>query len=164
MVGEKMRSSKEAGFTYLAVLFLVFMLGIVLAAMGTIWSTSQKRERERNLLFVGHQFRKAIGDYYQHTPGTVKRYPNSFGDLLKDNRQLATTRYLRRIYLDPMTSQSTWGIVRAPDGGIMGVYSLSAESTMKQSGFTQEDSGFENAKNYQGWRFSYEPPNLKSKS
>ncbi|MGZ5780982.1 MAG: type II secretion system protein, partial [Burkholderiaceae bacterium] len=104
-----MRTQRDAGFTYLAVLFLVAIFGILLAATGMIWSTAQKREKERDLLFVGHQFRKAIGEYYERTPGTVKRYPNSFNDLLKDNRQLSTVRYLRRIYKDPLTTQSEWG-------------------------------------------------------
>lgn len=147
---------RNAGFTYLAVLFLIAIMGIVLAVAGVMWSTAQRRDKEKELLFVGNEFRKAIAAYYESTPGTVKRYPNSFNDLLKDNRKLATVRHLRRIYNDPITSKSEWGIVRAPDGGIMGVYSMADEPTIKRSGFLLRDRAFENAKLYSDWRFVYE--------
>lgn len=73
------------------------------------------------------------------------------------NRKLATVRHLRRVYVDPITSKPEWGIVRAPDGGIMGVYSLAAGSTIKRSGFLYRDRMFENTKRYTDWRFVYEP-------
>ena len=146
------------GFTYLGVLFAVAIAGIVLAASGTLWSTMQQREKERELLFVGNEMRKAIGSYYERTPGTVKRYPQNFNDLLKDNRQLATVRHLRRLYNDPITSEPKWGIVRAADGGIMGVHSLSVKTPIKKGNFMQRDAAFENASTYGAWRFIYEPP------
>ena len=148
---------KDAGFTYLALLFLVAVMGTVLAATGVMWSTAHQRNKERELLFIGNEFRKAIASYYERTPGTVKRYPKSFNDLLLDNRQLSTVRHLRRVYSDPMTSQVEWGIVRAPDGGIMGIYSLSAGATLKQSNFREKDNAFAAAKNYTEWKFVYLP-------
>ena len=154
-----MRSSKRSGgFTYLGVLFLVAIMGILLAATGVIWSTVSQRDKERELLFIGNEFRKAIGSYYERTPGAVKKYPPSFNDLLKDNRQLATVRHLRRLYPDPITMKAEWGIVRASDNGIMGVYSLSTQGTIKQGSFAQRDISFEKAATYAEWRFVYEPP------
>jgi type II secretory pathway pseudopilin PulG len=147
----------EEGFTYLALLFLVAIMGTVLAGSGAIWSISRQRDNERELLFIGNEFRKAIGSYYERTPGTVKRYPNSLNDLLKDDRHLGTVHHLRRIYLDPMTSRPDWGIVRAPDGGIMGVYSQSSEKPIKQDGFASSDSEFVQADSYAKWRFMYQP-------
>ncbi|MES2356529.1 MAG: type II secretion system protein [Pseudomonadota bacterium] len=149
---------KDAGFTYLALLFFVALMGIVLATTGMLWSTAQQREKERDLLFIGNEYRKAIASYYERTPGTVKRYPDNFNDLLKDNRQLTTTRHLRRLYIDPMTSTPQWGAVRAPEGGIRGVYSLSTDAPLKRNGFTQKDETLNGAKNYTEWRFTYEPP------
>lgn len=151
------RFRRDAGFTYLAVLFFVATMGVVLAVTGVTWSTLRQREKERELLFVGNEFRKAIAAYYEGTPGTVKRYPNSFDDLLKDNRKLANVRHLRRVYFDPMTSKLEWGIIRAPDGGIMGVHSLGTEPAIKRSGFLFRDRAFENTKRYTDWRFVYEP-------
>lgn len=151
----------EAGFTYLAVLFIVAILGIVTAGIGIIWSAQLQREKERELLFIGGEFRKAIGSYYEKSPGTVKRYPNSLEDLLKDNRMLVVTRHLRRIYIDPMTLKQEWAIVRAPDGGIMGVYSFSSARPIKRRNFAYADLVFENADTYAKWRFIYEPLNAK---
>lgn len=148
---------KAGGFTYLAVLFAVAMMGVALAATGVMWSTTQRREKEQELLFVGNEYRRAIANYYQRTPGTVKRFPQEFNDLLKDNRHLSILRHLRRPYNDPMTNQPEWGIVRAPDGGIMGVYSLAADVPLKQSGFSLRDSMFDKADSYAKWRFVYAP-------
>ena len=147
----------QDGFTYLGVLFLVAILSAALAGTGVIWSTAQQREKEKELLFIGNTFRLAIGAYYQKTPGTIKRYPNNLGDLLKDNRQLVQTRYLRKIYDDPFTGQAKWGLIRASDGGIMGVFSLSEKEPIKRF-FEQESADFIGTKKYSDWRFVYMPP------
>jgi len=155
---------RDSGFTYLALLFLVATLGVLLAQTGMVWSTAQQRAKERELLFVGNAYRTAIGLYYERAPGTLKYYPKTLDALLLDTRQLATTRYLRSRYIDPMTAAPQWGVVRAPDGGIMGVYSLSDIPTIKRSGFAERDKVFEGATSYAGWRFVYEPPQAGSGS
>jgi type II secretory pathway pseudopilin PulG len=154
------KQNTQAGFTYIAVLIAVALIGVMLAAIAMNWSMTQQRGKERELLFVGNEFRKAIAAYYERTPGTVKRYPNSFDDLLKDNRLLSTTRHLRRVYADPMTGRANWGIVRAADGGIQGVYSLGAGRPVKNSRFRQRDSEFEGRQSYAEWRFIYVPVTL----
>jgi type II secretory pathway pseudopilin PulG len=157
-IGKPSYGKHHAGFTYLGVLFFVATMGIMLATAGVIWSTANQRDKERELLFIGNEFRKAIGTYYERTPGTVKRYPATLNDLLKDNRQLATVRHLRRIYPDPFTATMEWGIVPAPDNGIMGIYSLSPRATLKRANFLLRDAPFETAEKYNQWRFIYEPP------
>jgi len=147
----------QGGFTYLALLFAIAMAGIVLAATGTIWSTAQQREREKELLFIGQQFRLAIRNYYEHSPGTVKRYPMSLEELLKDNRYLGVRRHLRQIYRDPITGSAEWGLVSALEGGVMGVYSLSDERPMKTTGFTGRDAELEGKEKYSAWMFIYRP-------
>jgi type II secretory pathway pseudopilin PulG len=155
--GSDGRMRREAGAVYLALLFFVAIMGTILAVTGVVWSTVQKRDKERELLFIGSEFRQAIGKYYESTPGTIKRYPSTFKDLLQGNRQLALVHHLRRVYADPMTSKLEWGIVRAPDGGIMGVYSLSTEKTVKRKNFGANDIAFDGVDGYQQWRFVYEP-------
>ncbi len=76
---------------------------------------------------------------------------------MKDNRQLATVRYLRRVYLDPFTWQAQWGTIGAPDGGIQGVYSLTQGTPVKTAGFAAADVTFANAKSYAEWRFEFVP-------
>ena len=148
----------ESGFTYLAVMFTVAIIGIGLAGTAEVWSHARQREKERELLWTGNQFREAIGLYYQRTPGAAKRYPERLEDLLEDKRYVNVQRYLRRIYQDPMTGKDTWGTVPAPEGGIKGVYSLSRGSPLKAVGFRAEEHDFERGRRYADWRFVYEPP------
>ena len=147
--------NSQSGFTYLAVLILVAVMGAVWAAIGVVWSTAQQREKELELLFVGNQFRQAIGQYYERSPGGVKKYPTALQDLLKDGRQLGTQRYLRKIFMDPMTSSANWGLVQTAGSGIIGVYSLSEAAPLKTSNFRVADSTFEGSAKYSAWQFIY---------
>jgi type II secretory pathway pseudopilin PulG len=155
-----MRSGEIAqrGFTYLALLLAVAALGLGLAATGEVWSQSRQREKEVELLFIGKQFREAIGRYYERTPGGVKQYPNKLEDLLEDKRYPNPQRYLRKIFPDPMGVESPWGLVKAPDGGIMGVYSLSEAAPIKTARFAERDEPFDGAHRYSDWQFIYNPP------
>ena len=120
-----MVTRRARGFTYLAVLFIVAILMGGLALVGEVWETSARREKEAELLFIGHQYRRAIGLYHDSTPGGVKRYPRALEDLVKDPRQPATQRYLRRFYPDPITeSAATWLLVQPEDPQKSGVYDV----------------------------------------
>lgn len=153
-------SRRQCGFTYLALLVAVAILGIGLVAGSEVWSQSRQREKERELLFIGEQFRQAIGLYYERTPGAVKRYPQKLQDLLEDRRYLSLQRYLRKIYADPMTGKPDWGVVPAPGGGIMGVYSQSGERPLKSANFPEAHAAFESAQRYSQWRFVHQPVHL----
>ena len=125
--------------------------------MGIFLCPHGEREREQELLFIGAEFRWAIATYYEQSPGAVKRYPGTLRDLLFDSRFLTMKRHLRRIYVDPMTGSTKWGMVAAPDGGIMGVYSLSEKQPIKIAAFAESNAHFETAKQYSDWRFVYVP-------
>ncbi len=148
---------RERGFTYLGVLLLVALMGAVLASTATVWHTLNQREKERELLFVGHEFRRAIGLYYERSPGGSKQYPKTLEDMLRDKRYAATVRYLRRVYVDPMTGKQQWGLVRGVGGGIMGVYSLGSGAPVKTGNFDEEDKSFEGSSSYAEWKFVYSP-------
>lgn len=147
----------QYGFGYLGILFVVAIGGVALASIGSLWSLERQREKEAEVLAIGMEFQRAIGLYYERSPGAMKRYPKSLDELLKDNRFLGTKRYLRQIYIDPITGTREWGIVPAPEGGIMGVYSLSRERPFKQSGFPLALSELEGKVTYSDWRFVYRP-------
>lgn len=151
---------RQTGFTYLGLLFFIAIMGTVLASTGMVWHTMNMREKELELLFVGDQIRNAIQLYYDKTPGTVKQYPRSLEDLLKDKRYVTTQRYLRKIYLDPITSKPEWGLVVAPSGGISGVYSLSEMAPIKTGNFNASDMAFDGQKKYSDWKFTYTPQQL----
>jgi type II secretory pathway pseudopilin PulG len=147
-------SVRERGFTYLTVLFLVALMGLGLSLAGELWHTSVMREREVQLLYAGNQYRRAIERYYV---SGLNQFPRALEDLLKDPRKPGTERYLRKLYPDPLTGKGEWGIVKAPDGGIMGVFSQSEDKPIKTSGFAFVNRDFEGAGKYSDWKFVYNP-------
>ena len=154
------RARRQSGFTYLALLLIVAVSGALLAAAGGFASHERQREKEADLIFAGDQSRDAIRSYYERSPGGAKRYPQKLEDLLQDSRLPTTLRHLRRLYLDPVTGKPDWGVVEAPQGGIMGVYSLSEEVPIKTGGFSKADETFDGAGKYTDWKFTYSPPGL----
>ncbi len=146
----------QRGFTYVGLLLAVALAGVALAAAGTLWSTTAKRDKEAELLFVGDQLRRAIGSYYEGTPG-AKRYPLKLEDLLEDKRLAVTRRHLRQLYADPMTGRADWELVRLADGAIVGVHSRSDASPLKVANFAPSDQSFADASSYRDWVFAYAP-------
>ena len=147
----------QRGFTYLTVLFLLAIMSGSLALIGEVWHTSNAREKEAELLFIGNEYRKAIERYYLAGTG-VRQYPKTLADLLKDARQPGTVRHLRRIYPDPITGSNEWGFVKSADGGFAGVHSLSEAAPLKTSGFAVRDASFEGKAKYSDWQFVFAPP------
>jgi len=147
-------SPRERGFTYLTVLFLVALIGLGLSLAGEVWQSGLMREREVQLLYAGNQYRRAIERYYVSGPN---QFPRSLEDLLKDPRKPGTERYLRKLYADPLTGKSEWGLVKGPDGGIMGVFSPSEDKPIKTAGFPFVNRDFEGAGKYSDWKFVYNP-------
>ena len=141
---------KHRGFTYLTVLFIVAILAAGLALTGEVWHTSAMRDREVELLHLGHQYRAAIQRYY--LAGPQRQYPRALDDLIKDPRMPGTVRYLRRLQPDPITGRD-WVLVKAPDGGILGVHSASEAAPFKSAGFKARDRAFEGAQKYSDWKF-----------
>lgn len=145
---------RTRGVTYVWTLIAIALLGAGLAAAARSWTAAAQREKESELIFVGRQIRDAIGRYYEATPGSVKRYPARLEDLLEDRRFPDVRRHLRRLYRDPMTGTTAWGLVAAPDRTIMGVYSTQRRTTFRESlprDVTRGDAG------YGGWQFIYVP-------
>ena len=145
------------GFTYIGLLIIVAVMGMGLATFGELYSRSAQREKERELLFVGNEYRQAIASYYQKSPGE-KSYPKKLEDLLEDKRFPMPVRHLRRLYPDPITGSNDWGLVEPTKGaGIVGVYSPSEASPVKSGNFSARDARFEGTEKYKDWVFSYSP-------
>lgn len=147
--GQALVWRRASGFTYIGVLMLVAMMGVALAAAGQVWHTMQQREKEQELLFIGHQFRLALNRY----AGPTGSFPRTLEDLLQDPRHPSVERHLRKIYRDPMTGRAEWGLVTGPNGEIYGVHSLSDKVPLKQANFGLEDRQFEGKTNYSEWVF-----------
>lgn len=147
----------EKGFTYLGILIAMALFGVALAATGDVWRTAAQRERERELLFVGNQFRDAFMSYYTGTPAGKPRFPRTLDDLVEDNRFPVRRRHLRRVYADPISGKADWVLLDAPGGGIAGVHSRSEAKPLKTGNFAPPDVTFEGAERYSDWRFVFEP-------
>ena len=154
---ENLPAAPQRGFTYIGLLIAITIIGVTLSSMGTVWHTSQQRDRERELLFIGDQIRQAIGRYYSAGVGSAKQYPQTLDDLLRDPRQPGVLRHLRKLYYDPITGTTDWGLIKDADDRIMGVFSLSEEQPIKQTGFSAADQDFEGKEKYSQWTFEYHP-------
>ncbi len=148
----------DCGAALLLTMFLVAVMGVLLAVAGRVWHTDMQRERETQLLFAGAEYARALGRYAAATPAGLPAHPERLEQLLLDQRQPVPTRHLRRLYRDPMTDSQEWGLVKTGDR-IAGVYSLGAGVPLKQAGFPGACAEFAGASNYAGWKFlaSMEP-------
>ena len=122
-------------------MFIVALLALTTAMASVVWSTVQRRENERQLLFAGEQFAAAIERRHARLE-SAGAYPKRLEDMLGDTLH----RELRQVYPDPMTGRREWGLVRDATGGIVGVFSLSNDAPLRQTRFT-------GAKSYSDWRF-----------
>ena len=151
------RPGGERGFGLLFGLFLVALVAVSLTATALLASTEAKRDRERELLFVGAQYRQAIRSYYYALPGRPA-YPPTLQDLIEDPRFPMIVRHLRTLYPDPVSGRP-FKVIRDPlDHGIEGVYSPSRAPPLKIAGFPPGDHAFTGARHYADWRFVFVPP------
>ena len=150
------KTNTVMGFSYIGLMIFIAISGIALAGVGIVWSHDQQREREKELLFVGDQFRLAIGSYYENTPSDVKQYPTKLTDLLLDNRLPTLKRHLRQIYNDPITNTPNWGL-EFQQSKIIGVHSLSDLKPTKKKGFPTLYEKFSDFSKYSDWKFIYIP-------
>ncbi len=151
------RVGSEAGFTYIAALVVVVIMGIMLGAVGQSWRMIMKREREEELFFRAGQIRDAITRWNKPRTGQHVATPlKDLKDLLKDPRSMAKVRYLRRLYLDPITGKE-WKVIQDPTRGIIGVASTSDAEPLRTGGFPEEYADFEGKTKYSEWQFVYKP-------
>lgn len=157
MLSKTLHSS--AGFTYLAALVMVVIMGILLAAVGQSWKTLMDREREEELLFRGMQYKDAIARWYKQPGGTGQRQRpalNELDDLLEDPNMPSKVRYLRTLYPDPLTGEEWVPIKGGATGGIIGVHSSSEKEPIKKANFPKGLENLEEKKKYSEWQFLYE--------
>jgi type II secretory pathway pseudopilin PulG len=148
------RDNLQAGFTFIGLLVAVVLMGLMLTVASRVWSVTEQRERETQLLFAGDAIRMAIAGYY----ASGHQYPLSLQLLLMDDRSPVPKRYLRRLYIDPLTGSADWTLIHASDGvGIMGVVSSSKLAPIKRKNFSVLDASFEDSDCYCAWQFVYVP-------
>lgn len=135
-----------------AVILLVVALALAYVAW-SFWSTAIKKEKEARLIFVGNQYKAAIGRYYENSPGPHKQFPGRLGDLVADGRTNPKGQYLAELYDDPMGK--SWGLVKSAEGGITGVHSMSEDEPSSDADSRPDD--YKNGDHYARWVFQYVP-------
>jgi type II secretory pathway pseudopilin PulG len=147
---------RQQGFSYVVVMFVVAVLSIMSVRALEVSLMTERRDKERQLLWVGKAYADAIKRYYLGSPGTSQVLPANVKDLLLDQRANSIRRPLRQLYRDPITGSTEWGYLYKDDK-LIGVYSLSTLRPLKRDGFLPEQAGFKDAPTYQNWRFVYDP-------
>ncbi|MCU6496442.1 type II secretion system GspH family protein [Rugamonas sp. A1-17] len=143
---------RQRGFAYLWTLMLVAFMGVGLTIAADLYATAMRRDKERELLFIGHEFRHALEAY--NKANGAGQYPLTLEDLLKDPRFPSAKRHLRRLYNDPITGKPDWALV-LQQGRIVGIRSTSAQRPIKQDNFDDDDAGLAKKPRYADWLFTY---------
>ena len=105
-------------------LFFIAAMGVGMAAVGVQWHSVSQREKERQLLFVGDQYRRALESYAQAVPAREGQ------------------------------TAAQWGLLRDAQGGIIGIHSLSEQTPFKRAGFPATYPDFDGKDAYRQWLFA----------
>lgn len=134
----------------MAALFMVVIMGIMMGVAGQSIRVVMKREKEKELIFRGLQYRDAIERWAKK--GAMPLL--DVKDLLKNPHSPNGERLIRQLYKDPMTGEE-WKILKDPQLGIYGVVSTSDEESIKQGNFPEVIKSFEGKKKYSEWEFIF---------
>lgn len=150
-----MARARQQGFTYLGLVILLAIIGLVGAATLKTESLVRRAQAEEELLEVGAEFIRALRSYAAATPRGQPTQPPSLKELLRDPRFPEPRRHLRKIYVDPVTGKAEWGILYLADKtGVIGVYSLSESAPLKVANFDYRFQNFENREHLSEWVFT----------
>jgi type II secretory pathway pseudopilin PulG len=149
------RRRRSCGFTYLSLIILVAIIGLVSASALKLGSVLQRSRAEQELLDIGAAFSDALQSYANATPAGFPPQPPSLKELLKDPRFPTVRRHLRKVFVDPMTGKAEWGISYLGDKvGVLAVYSLSDAKPVKIGNFPQRFQGLAGKQKISEWRFA----------
>ena len=151
------RVARQRGYILIVTMFMAFMVAVLMIALSRWWQAEARREKERELLWVGSQFRTALAGYAAATPVGGNPRPGALTDLLRDDRGGTVRRHLRRLYMDPITASDAWGIVQAEDGTVLAVHSRSALHPLPADGSSPRFHRFAGTTRYSEWQFGVFP-------
>ena len=121
---------RDAGFSLAALIFFATAASILAAAAVPAYQMQAKREREKELIFRGEEYTRAI-QKYQRKFGV---YPGSIDQLVQTNG----LRFLRRAYKDPITGQD-FELIKV-GAEIRGVKSRSKDKPLDMVHFKNADT------------------------
>ena len=103
---------RDAGFSMAALVIFLTAASILLTISVPSYIMEQKREQEKELIFRGEEYTRAIQKYQR----TLNLLPTSVDDLLSSNG----TRFLRKAYADPISGEPWRPIILNADGTLTG--------------------------------------------
>src|SRR5882762_3584114 len=133
------RRNSESG-----AILIIFMVALVVAAiaLGAVvqsWSTTWRRDKEKELIFRGNQYVDAIIAYRKEHGG---QFPLTLEDLYKPGpRRL---RYIRQLYREPIAQDGKWGLLYLMPGG-QGVYDPKTAQKAQEKAAKDWSSNWETA-------------------
>jgi type II secretory pathway pseudopilin PulG len=146
---------RQQGFTYLGMIILVMIIGLVGAMTVKADALLRRAAAEEELLEIGAEFSGALQSYAAVTPSGQPALPEGLEQLLRDPRFPEPRRHLRKIFVDPMTGKAEWGVVHANgDKGVLAVYSLSQARPLKIANFDARFANFGNKRRISDWKFT----------
>ena len=106
----------ERGYALLLAVFLAALLLVSTMAASLSVVTDGKREKEKEMIWRGHQYVRAIKLFYAKNG----RFPADLDDLSKP--KIGSIRFLRQTYKDPMNkADGTWRLIYVgPSGQLIG--------------------------------------------
>lgn len=176
-LNKRINIKRQAGFSYMGLLAIIAIAGIGMAGTGLVWHQDAQREREKELLFVGEQYRSAIASYHKDGPDGLRQFPATLNDLVLDKRFANPKRHIRKLYKDPFYNSANakkntsetfslnsndsnedaqWGLV-TQQSRITGIHSLSTIAPIKKNGFSMQNVAFSDASQYSEWIFNFAP-------
>ena len=137
VVGRPRRPSAESGYILLIVMMMATLLLISLAAAVPSIYVEGQREKEKELIFRGEQYARAIMLFHQK----FNRYPTSVKELLHTNN----LSFLRQAYPDPMSKSGKWRFIHATANGIILDSKLLGPPGKQKPGLPGTNSGSANS-------------------
>ena len=128
------RRKGEEGGLLILLMVGVAIVSIALGAATQAWSTTWRRDNEKELIFRGTQYVDAILAYRKEHAG---QFPTRLEQLFElGPRQL---RYIRKLYRDPIAKDGRWGLLYlAPNG--QGIYDPGAAQRQQELLERESDS------------------------
>jgi len=111
-----MRHGRQAGYTYLLLLFVVAVAGYGLALLGESWRNVACRELSLESAFILEAYARALEAYRLATPDGQPYRPRQLQELLDDRRSGARRRHLRQLYVNPWSGAPDWVLQRDEQG------------------------------------------------
>jgi type II secretory pathway pseudopilin PulG len=90
----------ERGFTLAGALTVLAIIAIFWALTLPLWARIKQRDNEEELIFRGNEYIEAIGRYHQ-----------KYGTYPPDLETLQKLKFIRKLYLDPMTKSGKWKVL-----------------------------------------------------